>query len=327
VHAGDALYSTVTIINRQPHPKTLIQAIDPCPDMALVTDSTSKQSSPQIAIANIAGRSRYRWSYKAIAPHRGIFSWPGITLRTAAPFGLTWHCRFCHAPARMTVYPSVIALSRCRMLDGLAGAGPQEQPSAGRQQPTSSTSAGLIRSLRPYRWGDPMRLVHWRSSARYGELRSRELEDTLNHRQITIALDQADWKPSEFEQAVTVAASLIQYAVDRHLVVQLWTISTGTIANPTAMMEILAQIHSGAREALSPERSSFELGGSYVGLTADLIGFSDQIGQEASQRCQRWLLWPGAASPSATAAGTGGPRVARVTSMQPNQPLQPQIQQ
>ncbi|MGB3613587.1 MAG: hypothetical protein WBA10_07315, partial [Elainellaceae cyanobacterium] len=65
VHAGDALYSTVTIINRQPHPKTLIQAIDPCPDMALATDFVSEPSPPQIAIDSIAGQSRYRWSYKA----------------------------------------------------------------------------------------------------------------------------------------------------------------------------------------------------------------------------------------------------------------------
>jgi len=38
------------------------------------------------------------------------------------------------------------------------------------------TTEGLTRSLRPYRLGDPTRLIHWRTSARYGELRVRELE-------------------------------------------------------------------------------------------------------------------------------------------------------
>jgi hypothetical protein len=42
-----------------------------------------------------------------------------------------------------------------------------------------NATEGITRALRPYRWGDPIRLVHWRTSARFGDLRIRELEVTL----------------------------------------------------------------------------------------------------------------------------------------------------
>jgi uncharacterized protein (DUF58 family) len=48
---------------------------------------------------------------------------------------------------------------------------------------------GITRSLRPYRWGDPTRLIHWRTSARYGELRVRELEKVTTDQEVLIGLD------------------------------------------------------------------------------------------------------------------------------------------
>jgi len=37
-------------------------------------------------------------------------------------------------------------------------------------------SQGLTRNLRQYRQGDSTRLIHWKTSARLGELQIRELE-------------------------------------------------------------------------------------------------------------------------------------------------------
>jgi len=88
---------------------------------------------------------------------------------------------------------------------------------------------GMTRSLRPYRMGDPTRLIHWRTSARYGELRVRELEVVTGGQEIIIALDSAAaWQEDNFEQAVIAAASLYFYSQRQQLNVKLWTGLTGS---------------------------------------------------------------------------------------------------
>jgi uncharacterized protein (DUF58 family) len=45
----------------------------------------------------------------------------------------------------------------------------------------SSLVGDVVRSVRPYRSGDPSHLVHWPSTARTGELTVRELEPPAEH--------------------------------------------------------------------------------------------------------------------------------------------------
>jgi hypothetical protein len=100
---------------------------------------------------------------------------------------------------------------------------------------------GTTRTLRPYRFGDPTRLVHWRSSARYGELRVRELEVTTGGQELIIALDTASaWELENFEQAAIAAASLYFYASRAQLNVQLWTADTGLVKGNRVVLEALA---------------------------------------------------------------------------------------
>ncbi len=95
--------------------------------------------------------------------------------------------------------------------------------------------------MRPYRTGDPTRLIHWRTSARYGELRVRELEVITSGQEIVICLDSGGaWQSDNFEQAVTAAASLYFYAVLKQLNIKLWTASTGLIKGDHTVLEALA---------------------------------------------------------------------------------------
>lgn len=67
--------------------------------------------------------------------------------------------------------------------------------------------------LREYRPGDPLRSVHWRSAARPGPLRVRELEQTLDRR-LWLVLDAAAWaqhghgEQSSLERMCRIANSL-----------------------------------------------------------------------------------------------------------------------
>jgi uncharacterized protein (DUF58 family) len=77
-----------------------------------------------------------------------------------------------------------------------------------------SNSDMSFHALREYVPGDDRRHIHWRSSARTGDLMVRQFEETRQSR-IAIAIDLSDQSyggDDEFEDAVSVAASFVQQA-------------------------------------------------------------------------------------------------------------------
>ena len=88
-----------------------------------------------------------------------------------------------------------------------------------------------------------MRLIHWRSSARLGEFKVRELEVTTGGEEIIICLDILfDWEAESFEKAVSAAASLYFYALRAQINVKLWTVQTGILNSKTILLDALAGI-------------------------------------------------------------------------------------
>jgi uncharacterized protein (DUF58 family) len=94
--------------------------------------------------------------------------------------------------------------------------------------PIPSTSAGFIKDLegnpsaevvdsdisfhaiREYQLGDARRNIHWKSTAKTGQLMVRQYEETRRSRlAIILSLDEAEYaSPDEFELAVSIAGSL-----------------------------------------------------------------------------------------------------------------------
>ncbi|MGK7885540.1 MAG: DUF58 domain-containing protein, partial [Crocosphaera sp.] len=103
---------------------------------------------------------------------------------------------------------------------------------------------GVTKALRPYRYGDPMRMIHWRTSAKYDEFQVRELEVITGGEDIIICLDSASsWLEDNFEEAVIAAASLYFYATRAQLNVKLWTAKTGLINGNRSVLETLAAVN------------------------------------------------------------------------------------
>lgn len=213
-------------------PKSLLQVRDNLPV------ELAKPSSGAIEL--IPAQSEFSWQHRLQPEKRGIYRWETVELRTAAPLGLFWARRTFPIPAKLVVYPIVLPLAQCPLLDRTGRESAIEM-----QGNTTAQGAteGVTRTLRPYRWGDPTRLVHWRTSARYGELRVRELETFTSTQTIAIALDlAAAWQSEDFEQAVIAAASLYFYALRQQRPVSLWTGATGSVRGRQAVLETLAAI-------------------------------------------------------------------------------------
>ena len=248
VSTGEALSMVVTLKNTTAQSKGLLQLQDLVP--------AGLGGTQTHAIASFPPQGQHPWRYELPTERRGIYTWPEVRLRTAAPLGLFWCSRLYAAKAKAIVYPQILPLDRCPVIDTLGEESGQRQLQ--KSAVNASGTEGLTRALRPYRWGDATRLIHWRTSARYGELRVRELEVLTSHQSLIIALDTGKsrdgsaWSVENFERAVIAAASLYHYGQQQGLATQLWTAKTGLVQDMTAVLTVLAgiQLDEGGAQTL-----------------------------------------------------------------------------
>jgi len=163
----------------------------------------------------IAAQSQEVWRYPLLFPHRGRHAFPGLRLFTRFPFGLFVKISRPLLADPVLVYPAVRPLAR--------GEIPAVLDPGWREQPRRGQGAGLY-NLRPYRPGDDLRLIHWKTSARTGELTLREAEDEDRPRLRILVEDPApDAPPEAVEADLSYAASLAAHALRRGIALQLAT--------------------------------------------------------------------------------------------------------
>lgn len=235
VSAGDDLTITVQLHNPCREAKTLLQVWDVLPPTLGRPEGK--------AIEVIAPQDTYQWRYFYPTQRRGIYQWQGLELRTGTPLGLFWCRRSRSVLGKAIVYPQVLKLLQCPIVDSVGAEDSAKTQSDRRYQ---AATEGVTKSLRAYRFGDPTRLIHWRSSARFDEFMVRELEIITGGQEVVIALDSAlPWTEVTFEAAVIATASLYFYAVRAQLNVKLWTAGTGLITGGRTVLETLAGVQAG----------------------------------------------------------------------------------
>ncbi len=230
VSAGDDLTVKLAVESPTGLAKNLLQITDLVPHVL---------SEPQGKAIETTANS-FQLLYYLKTTRRGIYCWQEVELRTGQPFDLFSCCRSRLVPARAIVYPQVLPLTHCPLIDSL---GRDESVRLQSEQIYQTANEGVTRTLRPYRYGDPMRLIHWRTSARFGEFRVRELEVITGGQEIIICLDTVSaWDKEAFEVAVIAAASLYFYASRCQMKVQLWTAESGLIYSNRTVLEVLAGV-------------------------------------------------------------------------------------
>ncbi|HYW20467.1 MAG TPA: DUF58 domain-containing protein [Nodularia sp. (in: cyanobacteria)] len=303
VSAGDELTVEIEICNQTRQPVSLLQVEDILPFVL------GKPIKTAIEIIN--SQDSYRWVYYQPTSQRGVYRWHTVELGTGAPLGLFWCRRLRECPATAIVYPTVLPLTTCPLVDEIG----QEESKRGdpRGRPLQTATSGLVRSLRPYRMGDPTRLIHWRTSARYGELRVRELEIVTGGQEIIIALDsEGNWQPENFEQAVIAAASLYFYAQRQQMQVQLWTASTGLVKGERVVLEALAATRYQEEISTSDYQHN-----PLIWLTQNPSSLTSLA------QGSRWVLWQNLTSPAEEGViNRDSPGII----VQSEQDLQPQLQ-
>ncbi|WP_433138180.1 DUF58 domain-containing protein [Actinomadura nitritigenes] len=144
--------------------------------------------------------------YRIRSDVRGRFRVGPLTVRLADPFGMVELVRSFSMADTLTVTPAIVPLPATR-LSGAWGGGGESLARA-----VSAAGEDDV-APREYRHGDDLRRVHWRSTARHGELMVRREEQHFQSSG-TLFLDtrrRAHWGDGpggSFEQAVSVAASI-----------------------------------------------------------------------------------------------------------------------
>lgn len=190
---------------------------------------------------------------------RGRFPLGPVTVTASDPFGTATRTRTLEERGELIVTPAVVPLPSLGRAGVWTGAGDN------RPRAFASGSAEDV-TVREYRHGDPLRRVHWRSSARTGELMVRREEQPWQSR-ATVLLDnrsvahRGHGAASSLEAAVTAAASVAAHLAARGFVVRLATADgpppgdawhdRGTVRDADRLLEELAVVETVRRTTIA----------------------------------------------------------------------------
>lgn len=198
IPAGHAAKVTLHLENVSRLPTSLMLAEDNVP--------YALGSRPRYVLNGIERGGVRELSYPLRSDLRGKFEIGPLEIRITDAFGVAELGRSFSTRTTFVVTPRVVPLARTAISRSWIGEGD------GRTRAT--TAAGEDDAIpRAYRDGDELRRVHWRSTARYGELMVRREEQRWKNRALLL-LDTrrlahvGSGAASSFEYAVSAAASI-----------------------------------------------------------------------------------------------------------------------
>ena len=255
VQVGDEIEELVNLSNHSALPALWAEFVDHSniPDYTL----TSVRAAD--------GHESFEWRARAICTRRGNYRFGPWELLTGDPFGIFQVCISYDQREEILVYPPLAALPEQIIPRGRIQGDdrPLHQP-----LPTESLNAF---SSRPYLPGDPLRHIHWRTTARrdapFVKVFDPEASSTLwLIPDLDAAVQRGDGPDSTMETIILLLASLADRLLDERLAVgliafsdvpqvvlpargrpQLWMLLrllAGLEAAPRALSETLSQARS-----------------------------------------------------------------------------------
>jgi uncharacterized protein (DUF58 family) len=176
------------------------------------------------------------------ATKRGVFSGGEVHLTSGAPFGVS------RSRHRLSIASETIVVPRWVDLASF----PLIEPSTGSDLMHERLRAGAgedFLGVREFRPGDPLRAVHWRSSARAGTLVVREFEQEVSSRAalVLVGTNHGEGPGSSFEMLVSSVASIGIYALTTGHPIHMASVRHGVaehLVDPSrnALLDWLAQV-------------------------------------------------------------------------------------
>jgi uncharacterized protein (DUF58 family) len=216
-HVGDRMRVTYTLRNGSRLPKLWLEVHNP---------TTLPGALPGRAIS-LGGRSERSWLIRVPLSRRGHFRIEPLHIRTGDPFGFFEAAATVGQGVSVVVYPRLEPLPMWK-LPSASLEGSHASP-----ERTLQTTP-LATSVRPYAPGDSMNRIHWKSTARHGEIQVKEfdLEQTADAwiiLDLQRSVQTGRGEESTVEAAIRAAASIADGALQENRAVGL-TVNVGRTA-------------------------------------------------------------------------------------------------
>jgi uncharacterized protein (DUF58 family) len=267
VPAGHTASVSIQLDNTSRLPTGLLLAEDAVP--------YSIGSRPRFILDRIEPGGSRRLSYPIQPDHRGKFAIGPLHVRVADAFGLAKVGSTAAPPCTLVVTPPVTSLPHTSLAGSWIGEGDARASTA--------AAAGEDDVVpRAYRDGDELRRVHWRSTARYGELMVRREEQRWRNRAVLFLDTRLNGHggrgpASSFEFAVSAAASIGVHLAREEMDTEFIT-DAGKVVAPgsfeDALLDTLAVISPSRNTSLNAglAQLSGDTGGLMIVIAGHLSG-------------------------------------------------------
>lgn len=211
---------------------------------------------PRMLVRGVRGAWTGDVSYPVRAEVRGRYETGPLVVRVRDLFGTVELVREFHHTGALIVRPQTHALPRGTLGEGSGTTGDEQLRAA-------AVGSAEDSSVRDYRIGDDLRRVHWRTTARTGELMVRREEERRETHAVVLLDNRASSHEgvghgSSFEAAVVLAASLCAHLARLGSVVHLHDAGGLLVTAPagptgaTRALDALAVIGLADRTDLAP---------------------------------------------------------------------------
>jgi uncharacterized protein (DUF58 family) len=253
---------------------------------------------PRFVLDRVEAGGYREVSYRVRSDLRGRYPLGPLQLRLTDPFGMCELTRSFTSADLLTVVPRIDRLPPVRLSGEATG--------YGESRTRALALAGEDDVIpRGYRHGDDLRRIHWRSTARYGELMVRREEQP--HRALcTVLLDtrrvayHGAGPDAAFEWAVTGAASVTAHMLERGYATRLLTDTGSCVPGPDGtggfggdasesaglLLDALAVIDHSDGAGLSRAHDLLRAG-RHEGLIIAFLGELDDVQAEAVARMRQ----------------------------------------
>lgn len=206
-------------------------------------------------LTSLKPRSMTVFPYTATCYRRGYYTSSSTTLQSSGPLGLLVRRRTFQLPLNLTVYPAYYQMEGLPVADAAW---------ADWGHAVKSSTAAEFYGSREYQYGDPLRHIHWRNTARLGRFMLKEFEQA-NQGSVTVAFetrrDFGTGRETTLEYSIKIAASLARLCVDSGRSIDIIAGETPLHnAGWRAAMDYLAHLEVGGKAALAELRAAPEPG-------------------------------------------------------------------
>lgn len=229
VQVGDELEENIHLVNA-----SITEVL-----WAEVVDHSNLPGYSMTSVRAAGGRQSVDWRLRVVCRQRGVFELGPWELLLGDPFGIFRVTQSYFTRREVLVYPPLAELPGYAL--------PHRQSVGERRPLRQPLPAETIQALtaRPFAPGDPLRRIHWRTTARRGSLFSKQFEPEAASR-IWLIPDfdaRVHWShedESTLETTVTLTATLAALLLEEHL-------------------EVGLAAHADQRRILLPQRGSAQL--------------------------------------------------------------------